>query len=115
MEAKQSKEYFYDLINTYEKKSIWDTFPNCARSKDKGLDFTHLPIIEAYREYLNYQWFNTDKYKVIVKSGRRWAVAKAPSGSEAWRVLGMAKPAMKKKACPKKKPIMKKKMMRKKK
>jgi len=59
----EDTKYAYDLINTSEKKSIWDTFPNCARSKGKGLDFTHLPIIEAYREYLNYQWFNTDKYK----------------------------------------------------
>jgi hypothetical protein len=32
--------------------------------------------------------FHTDKYKVVVRKGRRFAVAKAPSGVEAWRTLG---------------------------
>jgi hypothetical protein len=35
--------------------------------------------------------FKTDKYKVITKKGRRFAVADAPSGIKAWRILGMAK------------------------
>lgn len=30
-------------------------FVNYAKSKDKGLDFTHLPLIEAYHEYLKVQ------------------------------------------------------------
>lgn len=44
-------------------KDLVDNLPNCAKSKDKGLDYTHLPIVQAYREYLKYQWFNMDKYK----------------------------------------------------
>lgn len=35
--------------------------------------------------------FMTDKYKVQIKKGRRFAVADAPSGIKAWRILGMAK------------------------
>lgn len=54
LKVKNYSVYWKDLI---------DSFPNCAKSKGKGLDFTHLPITEAYKEYLNYQWFNIDKYK----------------------------------------------------
>jgi hypothetical protein len=32
--------------------------------------------------------FTTDKYKVVVKKGKRFAVAKAPSGIDSWRLLG---------------------------
>jgi len=32
--------------------------------------------------------FKTDKYKITVKKGRRYAVADAPSGIKAWRILG---------------------------
>lgn len=32
--------------------------------------------------------FKTDKYKIVVKKGRRYAVAKAPSGIEAYRIIG---------------------------
>lgn len=31
-------------------------FPNCARRTDMDLDFTHLPVHEAYRAYLNARW-----------------------------------------------------------
>ena len=34
--------------------------------------------------------FSTDQYRVEVKGKRRFAVAKAPSGIEAWRILGKA-------------------------
>lgn len=34
------------------------TPPNCARNKKKGLDFSHLPICEAYKKYLEFQWEN---------------------------------------------------------
>ncbi len=34
--------------------------------------------------------FHTDKYKIVTKSGRRFAVAKAPSGIESWRIVGKA-------------------------
>jgi len=32
--------------------------------------------------------FRTDVYKIIKKGNRRFAVALAPSGVEAWRILG---------------------------
>jgi hypothetical protein len=35
--------------------------------------------------------FTTDKYKFVVKKGRRFAVTKAPSGCECWRIVGKAK------------------------
>ena len=34
--------------------------------------------------------FNTDKYKTITKKGRKYAIADAPSGIKAWRILGRA-------------------------
>lgn len=34
--------------------------------------------------------FTTDKYKIITKSGRRFAVAKGPSGNDCYRILGKA-------------------------
>lgn len=35
--------------------------------------------------------FASDKYKIVTKSGRRFAVAKAPSGCDSWRVMGKTK------------------------
>ena len=32
--------------------------------------------------------FTTNKYKEVVKSGRRFAVATSPDGTECWRILG---------------------------
>ena len=32
--------------------------------------------------------FTTDDYKVVNKSGRRFAVAQAPSGCDAYRIMG---------------------------
>lgn len=37
------------------------------------------------------QKFIPKEYRVEIKNGRRFGVAKAPSGIESWRVLGMAK------------------------
>jgi len=34
--------------------------------------------------------FSTDKYEVVVKKGRKFAVADAPSGIKSWRILGSA-------------------------
>lgn len=34
--------------------------------------------------------FTSSEYRIEVRNGRRFAVAKAPSGIEAWRVLGKA-------------------------
>lgn len=31
--------------------------------------------------------FNSNKYRLVNKSGRRFAIAKAPSGIEAWRIV----------------------------
>ena len=36
------------------------------------------------------QKFNSYKYSIVVKSGRRFAVAKAPSGIDAYRIIGKA-------------------------
>ena len=49
--------------------------------------------------------FTSDKYKIVEKKGRRFAVADAPSGIKAWRIMGKAgkAPATKKKAGSKKK------------
>lgn len=35
--------------------------------------------------------FFTDKWKTTIRGKRRFAVATAPSGCPAWRILGMAK------------------------
>lgn len=35
--------------------------------------------------------FMTAKYDIKTKAGRRFAVAKAPSGIESWRIVGKAK------------------------
>ena len=32
--------------------------------------------------------FKTDKYKIVTKKGRKYAIANAPSGIKAWRILG---------------------------
>lgn len=37
------------------------------------------------------QKFSTDKYSIKVIKGRRFAVAKAPSGIDAYRIIGKAK------------------------
>lgn len=34
--------------------------------------------------------FTSDKYTTVTKKGRRFAIADAPSGIKAWRVLGRA-------------------------
>jgi len=34
--------------------------------------------------------FTSDKYKIVVKKGRKFAVADAPSGNKAWRIMGKA-------------------------
>lgn len=35
--------------------------------------------------------FTSSDYRVEIRNNRRFAVAKAPSGIESWRVLGMKK------------------------
>ena len=32
--------------------------------------------------------FKSSNYKIVVKGGRKFAVAKTPSGSESWRIIG---------------------------
>jgi len=32
--------------------------------------------------------FTTSNYKIVVKKGRRFAVADAPSGIKSWRIMG---------------------------
>ena len=40
-----------------------EDFPNCARNKEYDIDFSYLPVTEAYKKYLSYRYLNTDKYK----------------------------------------------------
>jgi hypothetical protein len=35
--------------------------------------------------------FTSANYKIVTKSGRRFATATGPSGGTAWRILGAAK------------------------
>jgi len=35
--------------------------------------------------------FLSDKYKMVERKGRKFAVCKSPSGVESWRIVGMAK------------------------
>ena len=35
--------------------------------------------------------FKSNNYKIVQKKGRRFAVAKAPTGIDAYRILGKAK------------------------
>ena len=32
--------------------------------------------------------FSTSNYKIVVRKGRRFAVADAPSGIKSWRIMG---------------------------
>ncbi len=34
--------------------------------------------------------FSSSNYKVVIKKGRRFAVTKAPSGIDSWRIMGKA-------------------------
>lgn len=34
--------------------------------------------------------FTTDKFRIETRKGRRFAVAKNPSGGESWRIMGSA-------------------------
>jgi len=41
-----------------------------------------------FRDMKEKRTFSTDKYAVRMKGKKRFAVATAPSGSPAWRILG---------------------------
>lgn len=45
-------------------------FANCARNTDMGVDFTHLPVHDAYREYHIIRW-QTDKRTPTWNKGQR--------------------------------------------
>jgi hypothetical protein len=51
-------------------------FANCARRKDMNLDFTHLPVHEAYKHYLNARW------DLSVKTPAKWTNRDVPE----WRI-----------------------------
>lgn len=40
----------------HEFKPGWTDWSNSARHKELGLDFTHLPVHQAYRQYLLARW-----------------------------------------------------------
>ena len=47
-----------------------------------------MPVLKFY-DVKGKKSFTTDKYRIVKKGGRKFAVAKAPSGIEAWRVMGV--------------------------
>ena len=47
-----------------------DQFYNCARHKGRGLDFSHLPVRKAYREYLKARWPNDKRKPVWTRRGK---------------------------------------------
>ena len=49
-----------------------DLFQNSARNDDLGLDFTHLPVFDAYRAYLSARWLTASR-------APRWTRRVAPS------------------------------------
>lgn len=50
---KSAEKFQIFAINTYLIPDGKRTpFANCAANKDKGLDFKHLPVFEAYQKYL---------------------------------------------------------------
>jgi hypothetical protein len=53
--------YYNVMVDALEIKKL--EFCNCAKHQGYGIDFTELPVTEAYRQYLNYRWKNTDKTK----------------------------------------------------
>lgn len=50
-------------------------FYNSARREDLGLDFTHLPVLQAYRDYANARW-------AIAKNPPRWHNRRPPTWYE---------------------------------
>jgi hypothetical protein len=52
--------WYYDLISDTLPPGA-DPFCNCARNSVYNLDYTHLPVSDAYQRYLNYRWKYTDK------------------------------------------------------
>lgn len=45
-----------------------------------------MPALDFY-DVKGKKKFRTDKYKLVTKKGRRFAVTKAPSGIESWRIV----------------------------
>lgn len=48
-------------VDTIPEGSI-TPFQNSARNAGIGVDFSHLPVCEAYREYLNNRWISDIRY-----------------------------------------------------
>lgn len=59
---------FGDVLNGYYTLEVDELF-NGARHKGLGLDFTHLPTVEAYRAYLSARWPNDKRKPVWTKRG----------------------------------------------
>ena len=56
-------------------------FQNSARNVGAGVDFTHFPVCEAYRAYLNWKWSHD-------RRSPRWTGRSAPSWYRCPTVLG---------------------------
>lgn len=48
-----------------------------------------MEILEFY-DLKGKRKFQTNRYKIVIRNKRRFAVAKAPSGIMSWRILGAA-------------------------
>lgn len=86
-----NREYCYRFGKTHKSMEHWPTllraaknlgmemgraaqpakFQNSARNAAQGLDFTHLPVPQSYREYLSAKWDRFDK-------NPKWTKAKPP-------------------------------------
>lgn len=48
--------YVNNVLEAIDNKGELTPFANCARNTDRGYDFTHLPVHDAYREYHKARW-----------------------------------------------------------
>lgn len=63
-------DYVRRVMDNVDIAQPMTPFANCARSKDLGLDFTHLPVHDAYRQYHCARW-DMDKRKPTWKRGTK--------------------------------------------
>ena len=63
---------------------------NNYANKAKNKEGDNMPEKLSFYDVKGKKKFNSDKYEIKVKKGRKFAVADAPSGIKAWRILGRA-------------------------
>lgn len=62
--------YVTDVLDAVDVTEPRTPFVNCARSKAMGLDFTSLPVHDAYRDYHKARW-DSDKLTPTWNRGQR--------------------------------------------